>query len=253
MVFAKLKELWSDLPPSGLMGDDLATAGNGTQEQVEDMAAWLCTCFSTGTGRKRNVFGDTKRNKVDSDVEYALKVEKKLYGQKQAGQVWNPHLVPKLIQNVSFKQSKTDECLFNKSKAVCVLYTDSSILVWPTSSSRLQRPVWTSRKRKWPRGFSWGKHHKDSRGRFSSVATTVNWADPNRSKPSRRRRQDLRLVGTVYSSVIRIPLVREARSAFSLQKCHQKLEAELSGKEYSFWYWVYTLFINLLTFLSALR
>jgi Reverse transcriptase (RNA-dependent DNA polymerase) len=56
--------------------------------------------------------------RVDSDVEYVLKVEKNLYGQKQAGRVWNRHLVQKLIQNVGFRQSEIDECLFYKGKAM---------------------------------------------------------------------------------------------------------------------------------------
>ena len=30
---------------------------------------------------------------VDSSTEYVLKVEQNLYGQKQAGRVWNQHLV----------------------------------------------------------------------------------------------------------------------------------------------------------------
>jgi Reverse transcriptase (RNA-dependent DNA polymerase) len=66
--------------------------------------------------------------RVNSDVEYVLRVEKNLYGQKQAGRVWNQHLVRKLIQNVGFKQSEIDECLFYKGKAMYVLYMDDSIL-----------------------------------------------------------------------------------------------------------------------------
>mgnify|MGYP006144094731 FL=1 len=69
--------------------------------------------------------------RVDSDVEYVLKVEKNLYGQKQAGRVWNQHLVQKLIQNVGFRQSEVDKCLFYKGKTMYVLYTDDSILAGP--------------------------------------------------------------------------------------------------------------------------
>jgi Reverse transcriptase (RNA-dependent DNA polymerase) len=42
--------------------------------------------------------------KVESETEYALKVEQNLYGQKQTGRVWNLHLVQKLIE-IGFEQS----------------------------------------------------------------------------------------------------------------------------------------------------
>ncbi|MFG5627240.1 hypothetical protein ACFJXG_15365, partial [Enterococcus faecalis] len=39
--------------------------------------------------------------------------------------------VQKLIQNVGFRQSEVDECLFYKGKTMYVLYTDDSILAGP--------------------------------------------------------------------------------------------------------------------------
>ena len=45
-------------------------------------------------------------------------------GQKQAGRVWNKHLVDKLINRAGFKQSKTGECAFCKGNVLCVLHTD---------------------------------------------------------------------------------------------------------------------------------
>jgi hypothetical protein len=59
-----------------------------------------------------------------------LKIEKNLYGGKQAGRVWNRHLVSRL-QSIGFKQSKVDECIFYRGKTVYVLYTDDSILAGP--------------------------------------------------------------------------------------------------------------------------
>lgn len=46
--------------------------------------------------------------------EYVFKLKKNLYGQKQAGRVWNKHLVKKLTKEVGFVQSKVDECVFYK-------------------------------------------------------------------------------------------------------------------------------------------
>jgi len=69
--------------------------------------------------------------KVNGTTDYVLKVEKNIYGQKQAGRVWNKHLVRKLIEKVGFRQSAYDECLFYKGNVIYVLYTDDSILAGP--------------------------------------------------------------------------------------------------------------------------
>ena len=69
---------------------------------------------------------------VDGDGEYALKLVKNLFGQKQAGRVWNIHLVDKL-KGIGFRQSEIDECLFYKGACIFVLYTDDSILAGPNA------------------------------------------------------------------------------------------------------------------------
>ena len=63
--------------------------------------------------------------------EYVLQVHKNVYGQKQAGRVWNKFLVEKLINNLHFKQSKVDECVFYRGSTIYILYTDDSILAGP--------------------------------------------------------------------------------------------------------------------------
>ena len=68
---------------------------------------------------------------VDSSTEYVLKVERNLYGQKQAGRVWNQHLVRRLVERVGFRQSVFDDCVFYKGSTIYVLYTDDSILMGP--------------------------------------------------------------------------------------------------------------------------
>ena len=69
---------------------------------------------------------------VEGDEEFVLKLEKNLFGQRQAGRVWNKHLIKKLKQ-VGFMASQIDECLFYKGQSVFVLYTDDSILAGPDS------------------------------------------------------------------------------------------------------------------------
>ena len=54
--------------------------------------------------------------------DWVLKIHKNLYGQKQAGKVWNKHLVAKL-RTIGFQQSQVDECVFYKDLLIYVLYT----------------------------------------------------------------------------------------------------------------------------------
>jgi Reverse transcriptase (RNA-dependent DNA polymerase) len=63
--------------------------------------------------------------------EYVLQIHRNIYGQKQAGRVWNQFLVKKLVKELGFKQSKVDECVFYRGKTLYVLYTDESLLAGP--------------------------------------------------------------------------------------------------------------------------
>ena len=54
-----------------------------------------------------------------------------VYGQKNAGRVWNKYLVDKLVNVLKFKQSTVDECVFYRGNVLYVLYTDNSILAGP--------------------------------------------------------------------------------------------------------------------------
>ena len=72
--------------------------------------------FEVGSGNKK---------------DYALKIHRNIYGQKQAGRVWNKYLADKLINEVGFTQSKIDECLFYRGTTLYALYTDDSIIAGP--------------------------------------------------------------------------------------------------------------------------
>jgi len=58
---------------------------------------------------------------------HVLKLLKNLYGQKQAGRVWNQHLHTRLIE-LGFKQSTIDECLYFRGTLLFVVYVDDGIL-----------------------------------------------------------------------------------------------------------------------------
>jgi Reverse transcriptase (RNA-dependent DNA polymerase) len=59
-----------------------------------------------------------------------IKLLKNLYGQKQAGRVWNQHLHKALIK-LGWTQSKVDECLYYKRDVLFLVYVDDGILISP--------------------------------------------------------------------------------------------------------------------------
>lgn len=63
--------------------------------------------------------------------DYVLKLHRNIYGQKQAGRVWNQFLVGKLVKELGFRQSAVDECVFYRGRTLYVLYTDDSLLAGP--------------------------------------------------------------------------------------------------------------------------
>jgi hypothetical protein len=62
--------------------------------------------------------------------DYVLKLEKNLYGQKQAGRVWYLHLKKNLLK-LGFKPSQHDECVFYYGKTIFIVHTDDTILLGP--------------------------------------------------------------------------------------------------------------------------
>ena len=62
--------------------------------------------------------------------EYVLRCNKNIYGQRQAGRVWNKFLIDKL-KKIGFQQSKIDSCVLYRGRTIYVLYTDDSIIAGP--------------------------------------------------------------------------------------------------------------------------
>jgi hypothetical protein len=63
---------------------------------------------------------------------HVLKLLKNLYGQKQAGRVWNKHLVKGLLK-IGFQQSEIDECVFYRNSTIFVVYVDDGIFASPST------------------------------------------------------------------------------------------------------------------------
>ncbi len=61
---------------------------------------------------KRDMYMEIPKGfEVEGDGDYILQIHKNIYGQKQAGCVWNKHLVGKL-KSIGFRQCQSEECVF---------------------------------------------------------------------------------------------------------------------------------------------
>jgi hypothetical protein len=68
-----------------------------------------------------------KTSEGDS-TDYVLKLLKNIYGQKQAGRVWNKYLVDKL-RSIGFKPSLIDDCVFYRDDIIFMVYVDNGIFL----------------------------------------------------------------------------------------------------------------------------
>jgi hypothetical protein len=68
---------------------------------------------------------------------HCFKLKKNLYGSRQAGRVWNQHLVNGLVNILKFKQSHVDECVFYSGTTILLIYVDDEILCG-TSADEIQ-------------------------------------------------------------------------------------------------------------------
>jgi hypothetical protein len=60
--------------------------------------------------------------------DYCLMLRKNIYGQKQAGRIWNKHLHNGLTQ-MGFEQSNIDECLYYRGSTIFLVYVDDGIII----------------------------------------------------------------------------------------------------------------------------
>jgi hypothetical protein len=67
-------------------------------------------------------------------ASHVIKLIKNLYGQKQAGRVWNKHLEAGLMK-IGFQPSKIDPCLYYKGQVVFLVYVDDGIFLSPSKKA----------------------------------------------------------------------------------------------------------------------
>ncbi len=60
--------------------------------------------------------------------DHVLKLLKNIYGQKQAGRVWNSFLVDKLT-SIGFQPSTIDDCVFFRGDIIFMVYVDDGIFI----------------------------------------------------------------------------------------------------------------------------
>ncbi len=68
------------------------------------------------------------QTKHGNSKELVLKLEKNIYGQKQAGRVWNSFLVDKLT-SIGFTTSLIDDCVFFRGDVISMVYVDNGIFL----------------------------------------------------------------------------------------------------------------------------
>jgi hypothetical protein len=72
--------------------------------------------------------------KYGNGKTHVLKLLKNLYGQKQAGRVWNQFLTKGLTE-IGFEQSKVDECVFFRNNVIFIVYVDDGIFASPSQKA----------------------------------------------------------------------------------------------------------------------
>ncbi len=69
--------------------------------------------------------------KHGNSKDHVLKLLANIYGQKQAGRVWNSYLVTKLWE-MNFKQSLIDNCVFYRDNVIFIVYVNDGIFLGPS-------------------------------------------------------------------------------------------------------------------------
>ena len=76
------------------------------------------------------------KTKHGNSKDHVLKLLQNIYGQKQAGRVWNHHLTAKLL-DVGFAQSLIDDCVFDRGNTIFIVYVDDGIFIGDTNNQIL--------------------------------------------------------------------------------------------------------------------
>ena len=118
------------------------------------------------------------RTKHGNSKDYVLKIVANLYGQKQAGRVWNQYLVDKL-RSLGFEQSLVDECVFYRGTTIFIVYVDDGIVLDADESKlstfvkELQEAGLNVEDQGHPADYVGVNIKKDQHGRFNFTQTAL--------------------------------------------------------------------------------
>jgi hypothetical protein len=68
--------------------------------------------------------------KHGNSKDHVLKLLANIYGQKQAGRVWNSYLITK-PREINFKQSLIEDCIFYRDNFIFIVYVEDGIFLGP--------------------------------------------------------------------------------------------------------------------------
>ncbi len=80
------------------------------------------------------------QTKHENSKEHVLKLEKNIYGQKQAGRMWNSFLMEKLT-SIRFTMSLIDDCVFFRDDIIFMVYVDDGSIFLGSDDSQLQEVI----------------------------------------------------------------------------------------------------------------
>ncbi len=69
--------------------------------------------------------------------DHVLNLLQNIYGQKQAGRVWNHHMTTKLLE-IGFTQSLVDDCAFYRRDTIFIVYVDNGIFIGDNNNQILE-------------------------------------------------------------------------------------------------------------------
>ena len=79
------------------------------------------------------------KTKTGNSKDHVLKLLKNIYGQKQAGRVWNSFLVDKLV-SLGYTTSLIDDCVFFRGDIIFMVYVDDGIFLG-NNDAQLQQAI----------------------------------------------------------------------------------------------------------------
>ena len=97
-------------------------------KRVAQQTDGFCTGLPSYASRSAIVYALPKG--IRSEDTHVLKLTKNIYGQKQAGRVWNKYLDEGLSE-IGFKPSKMDPCLYFRGRIALLVYINDCIMFGP--------------------------------------------------------------------------------------------------------------------------